>query len=99
MYTAPNPALFSNINEYLNVLQSIQLPFAVLPLLRFASSEPLMGIFRTRRAMLIASYMIAVFLIGVNIYIVAQFVESLSRALVALWGVLYVLICLRMVWG
>ena len=27
-YTAPNPALFSNINEYLNVLQSAALPLA-----------------------------------------------------------------------
>lgn len=102
VYTAPDPALFSNINEYLNVLQSIQLPFAVLPVLRFAASEPLMGIFRTRRAMLAATYAIALFLIGVNIYLVVQFVEGMPLPLVcaaALWGAVYVFVCLKMVWG
>ena len=33
-----NQKLFNNINEYLNILQSVQLPFAVLPTLHFAAS-------------------------------------------------------------
>jgi hypothetical protein len=102
VYTAPDPALFSNINEFLNVLQSIQLPFAVLPVLRFASSEPLMGIFRTRHALLVGTYAIAVFLIAVNLYLVVEFVEGLSTPLVcaaALWGAAYVFVCVKMVWG
>lgn len=102
VYTAPDPALFSNINEYLNVLQSIQLPFAVLPVLRFTSSERLMGIFRTRRALLAVTYFIAIFLIAVNFYLVAQFVEGASAPLVCvavMWGIVYVFLCVKMVRG
>ena len=35
--------LFNEINEFLNILQSIQLPFAMLPVLHFASSADLLG--------------------------------------------------------
>ncbi|EGR29313.1 nramp family mn2+ fe2+ transporter, putative [Ichthyophthirius multifiliis] len=33
----------SDYNDYLNVLQAIQLPFAIIPLLKFNSSEQIMG--------------------------------------------------------
>ncbi|EOD15236.1 hypothetical protein EMIHUDRAFT_245923 [Emiliania huxleyi CCMP1516] len=97
-YTAPNPALFSNINEYLNV----QLPFAVLPALTFAASKPLMGPFRTRRALLAVSYAVATVIIAVNIYLVAQSVAHLSSlaALAAFaYSALYVAVCIRMACG
>ena len=50
----------------------MQLPFAVLPALTFAASKPLMGPFRTRRALLAVSYAVATVIIAVNIYLVAQ---------------------------
>lgn len=34
------------LNEWLNVLQSIQIPFALIPLLTLVSKEELMGVFR-----------------------------------------------------
>mmetsp|Transcript_26789 Transcript_26789/g.90350 ORF Transcript_26789/g.90350 Transcript_26789/m.90350 type:complete len:593 (-) Transcript_26789:148-1926(-) len=101
-YTAPNPALFSNINEYLNVLQSVLLPFAVLPALTFAASKPLMGPFRTQRALLAVSYAVATVIIAVNIYLVAQSVAHLSSlaALAAFaYSALYVAVCIRMACG
>ena len=40
-----NKAVFNVLAEALNVLQSIQLPFALLPLLHFTSIEGIMGEF------------------------------------------------------
>ena len=37
----------NNINEYLNILQSIQLPFAMLPVLHFSAQKHLLGRFRS----------------------------------------------------
>ena len=34
---------FDDADNYLNILQSIQLPFALVPLLKFTSSEKIMG--------------------------------------------------------
>ena len=34
------------LNEWLNVLQSIQIPFALIPLLTLVSKEQVMGVFR-----------------------------------------------------
>ena len=45
--------LFNEINEFLNILQSIQLPFAMLPVLHFASSADLLGRFRSSTTMLV----------------------------------------------
>jgi natural resistance-associated macrophage protein len=41
--TGSNTALFNNINEWLNVLQSIQLPFAMLPVLKLTCMASVMG--------------------------------------------------------
>ena len=43
--TGSDTSLFNNINEYLNVLQSVQLPFAMLPVLHFAANKKVMGRF------------------------------------------------------
>ena len=37
------------LDSYLNVLQSIQLPFALLPILHFTSSERIMGNFKNSK--------------------------------------------------
>ena len=34
-----------NLDTALNILQSIQLPFALVPLIKFVSNEKIMGIF------------------------------------------------------
>ena len=45
--TIENDQLYNNINEYSNILQPIQLPFAMpLPVLHFTASRRLMGRFR-----------------------------------------------------
>uniref|UniRef100_A0A453JVL8 Uncharacterized protein n=1 Tax=Aegilops tauschii subsp. strangulata TaxID=200361 RepID=A0A453JVL8_AEGTS len=39
------------LNEWLNVLQSIQIPFALIPLITLVSKEQVMGVFRIGRKM------------------------------------------------
>merc|ERR1712048_239053 len=57
--TVGDDKLFNSINEYLNVLQSVQLPFAMLPLLYFTSQPRVMGRFRSYRGVLIMNFSLA----------------------------------------
>mgnify|MGYP002038184315 CR=1 FL=1 len=41
--TTSTPGALNAVNEYLNILQSVQLPFALLPVLHFTSRPDLMG--------------------------------------------------------
>ena len=108
--TISHPALFNNINEYLNVLQvrarvatlpsstvlplpqssspallgtpqsstpafprqyvlqSVQLPFAMLPVLHFTASPKLLGRFRSSPSAMIISWSLALIVLGVNRY-------------------------------
>jgi Mn2+/Fe2+ NRAMP family transporter len=38
-----NDSTINSLDEWLNVLQSFQLPFALLPVMHFTSSEKIMG--------------------------------------------------------
>lgn len=40
---------FDEVDTYLNILQSIQLPFAMVPLIKFTSSEKIMGRFANNK--------------------------------------------------
>ena len=52
--------LFNEINEFLNILQSIQLPFAMLPVLHFASSADLLRLASRASSAIGADYITAV---------------------------------------
>jgi NRAMP (natural resistance-associated macrophage protein)-like metal ion transporter len=63
-----------NLDEWLNVLQSLQLPFALLPLLKFTSSEGVMGSsFVNNRVVKIAAWTIAAIILATNVYLVQSF--------------------------
>ena len=57
---------FDDVDNYLNILQSIQLPFALVPLLKFTSSEMIMGRFRNSKFVMIFSIVMAIGLFVVN---------------------------------
>ena len=40
---------YSELDTALNILQSIQLPFALIPLIKFTSSEKIMGSFANKK--------------------------------------------------
>lgn len=83
------------LGEYLNALQSLQLPFALIPLLALVGDPVVMGRgFATRKGTLYLYYAVSLVLIGFNVYLMnhifSSFSESaFSQALLVLGGVVY----------
>lgn len=86
----------TEMNDYLNVLMSLQLPFALLPALTFSSSRYVMGDFANGITNKIIASLLSVVVIGINIYFVIDLVIEKFAAniwayiLVAIFGVYYV---------
>lgn len=75
-------AFFSNIedltgmNDILNAVMALQLPFAVIPTIAFTSSIAIMGEFVNGLANKIVSIALCVVVIGINIFFVVDQVTS-----------------------
>jgi NRAMP (natural resistance-associated macrophage protein)-like metal ion transporter len=65
------------LDQGLNILQSIQLPFAIIPLLLFTSSETIMGVHRNSKRLTYAARCIAFIVISVNVVLMVFFVEEM----------------------
>lgn len=70
----------TGMNDLLNAVMALQLPFAVLPTIAFTSSVAIMGEFVNGIANKIVSVLLCVVVIGINIFFVVQKVENLD------WG-------------
>jgi len=70
--TADQPNLNNTVNQWLNILQSVQLPFALLPVLHFCSDREVMGQFALRRRWQALCWALAATVIGVNVYLVVD---------------------------
>ncbi|VDL93537.1 unnamed protein product [Schistocephalus solidus] len=66
----------TEMNDLLNVLMSLQLPFAIIPLLTFTSSKKIMGSFMNSLSSKITSSTISVAVIGVNMFFVGAFIKA-----------------------
>ncbi|XP_019875752.1 protein Malvolio-like isoform X2 [Aethina tumida] len=97
-------AFFSNIddltsmNDSLNAIMSLQLPFAAIPCVAFSSNPQIMGEFVNGLATKIASLLLSLFVIGVNTYVVIDLLNHshipwYTVALVVAVGVLYLIFC------
>lgn len=62
----------THLNDYLNILQSMMLPFALLPILLFTSSASVMGSFKSHKALVGTVWGLAVMVFGINIYLVVS---------------------------
>ncbi|GAB5368905.1 hypothetical protein AAMO2058_001359500 [Amorphochlora amoebiformis] len=71
--TANHPALSDQIGEWLNILQSVQLPFALLPVLILTNSETVMGVYKNNRTWKIIGYFLSVIVFGINVYLIVTF--------------------------
>ncbi|CAH8346969.1 unnamed protein product [Eruca vesicaria subsp. sativa] len=71
------------LNEWLNVLQSIQIPFALIPLLCLVSKEQIMGSFKIGPLYQTTAWLVAALVIMINGYLLHDFFSS------AVSGVLY----------
>ncbi|KAI8028968.1 Metal transporter Nramp3 [Camellia lanceoleosa] len=64
------------LNEWLNVLQSVQIPFALIPLLCLVSNEEIMGVFKIGTALKMVSWLVAALLMLINGYLLLEFFSS-----------------------
>ncbi|XP_060586514.1 uncharacterized protein LOC132742199 [Ruditapes philippinarum] len=64
------------MNNWLNVLQSVQLPFALLPILHATNSERIMGDFKNGKIMKTVVWGLAGLVMIINFYLVILFVGS-----------------------
>ncbi|KAL2906403.1 Metal transporter Nramp4 [Bienertia sinuspersici] len=69
------------LNEWLNVLQSIQIPFAVIPLLYLVSKEEVMGAFRIGPVLKTLSWLVAALVIVINGYLMVEFFSGEATGL------------------
>ncbi|MBA0562563.1 hypothetical protein Golob_007597 [Gossypium lobatum] len=59
-------AALDTLNEWLNVLQSFQIPFALIPLLCLVSKEQIMGAFRIGHVLKTVAWIVAALVIVIN---------------------------------
>lgn len=64
------------LNEWLNVLQSIQIPFALIPLLYLVSKEQIMGSFKIGPVLKTVAWIVAALVILINGYLLLDFFSS-----------------------
>ncbi|KAE9614264.1 putative NRAMP family protein [Lupinus albus] len=64
------------LNDWLNVLLSVQIPFALIPLLCLVSKEQIMGTFKIGPVLKIISWLVAVLLIVINGYLLVEFFSA-----------------------
>ncbi|EEF37447.1 metal transporter Nramp3 [Ricinus communis] len=64
------------LNEWLNVLQSVQIPFALIPLLCLVSKEQIMGTFKIGPLLKMVSWLVAALVIVINGYLLIEFFST-----------------------
>ena len=103
VFTTSMPGALNSVNEYLNILQSVQLPFAMLPALHFAASNRLLGRFRSPPLMLAVSACLGLIVLATNAVLVVRVVEALGPSplvltIAAILSTIYTAVCVRLVW-
>ncbi|XP_058156107.1 natural resistance-associated macrophage protein 1 [Dasypus novemcinctus] len=92
----------SGLNDLLNVLQSLLLPFAVLPILTFTSMPSIMQEFASGRLSKAVTSSIMALICAINLYFVVSYLPSLPHpayfALVALLAAAYLGLTTYLVW-
>ena len=82
----------TNMNDILNVLQSILLPFAIIPVLHFCSQPSVMGEFALGKFWTIFGPLVAFVIIGINLFFAYDIIIGFeSVAAYAISGVIAVL--------
>ncbi|XP_068157359.1 protein Malvolio isoform X2 [Drosophila tropicalis] len=86
----------TNMNDILNAVMSLQLPFAAIPTIAFTSCAAIMGDFVNGLGNKIVSICLTIVVIGVNLYFVVNQVEAMRiegglLALVCIFAILYIL--------
>ncbi|KAJ8918139.1 hypothetical protein NQ315_011596 [Exocentrus adspersus] len=62
----------TSLNDYLNAVMSLQLPFALIPTIAFTSNPRIMGQFVNGIAAKVVSIILGIVIVGINVYFVAE---------------------------
>eukprot|EP00760_Papus_ankaliazontas_P033407 PhM_4_TR6326/c0_g1_i1/m.1913/K21398/SLC11A2, DMT1, NRAMP2; natural resistance-associated macrophage protein 2 len=93
-----NSEQLDTIQDWLNILQSIQLPFAVLPVIYFTTSRATMGEFANTLLTNVIMWAATGVIVGANLYLVITFVHdnlpenALTISLLVVLGLGYVVL-------
>ncbi|KAL9229802.1 hypothetical protein vseg_005231 [Gypsophila vaccaria] len=95
--------MLDTLNEWLNVLQSVQIPFALIPLLYLVSKEDLMGVFKIGPVLKTLAWLVAGLVIVINGYLMVEFFSEEARgflfgSIISVFTVAYVLFIMYLVW-
>ncbi|KAJ1909204.1 hypothetical protein IWQ60_011295 [Tieghemiomyces parasiticus] len=71
---------FDSVGEILNVLQSIQLPFALVPVLKFTSHPHVVGVFANGRFVRLVAGALTLVVLGFNAFLLVDFTGGLADA-------------------
>ena len=89
----------SGMNDLLNCLMSLMLPFAVIPAVTFTSNKEIMGEFTNGLVSKLMAVSLSILVIAVNIYFSLDYVINLGYSnvffviFVVLVGLVYLLFC------
>nr|BCL66018.1 divalent metal transporter [Acanthaster planci] len=86
----------TGMNDLLNVVMSLQLPFALIPILTFTSADTLMSDFKNGIISKIFCVLLAVAIIGINMFFVVTYVPSLPQHW-AMYVLVAVILCAYLV--
>ena len=92
------------VNEFLNIMQSLLLPFAMLPALHFAAAPHILGGSRSPPSLMALTTCLALVVLFTNSIVIGGVIAALGFTPLSVVGVgitcaLYVGVCLRMVWS
>ena len=88
-----DPSTLTSMDNYLNILQSVQLPFALVPLIKFVGSTKIMGDFALPKWQIYFASTFGVFLFTMNFVIIfmeAQFDDWKPVAAIVLVSIIYI---------
>merc|ERR1719153_884068 len=90
----------SGMNDLLNCLMSLMLPFAVIPTITFTSNKKIMGDFSNGFLSKLFSVSLSMLVIAVNVYFVISYVIKINIThpafifFIVVMGIIYLLFCL-----
>ncbi|XP_045465242.1 protein Malvolio-like isoform X2 [Harmonia axyridis] len=91
----------TSMNDILNAIMSLQLPFATIPTIAFTSNPQIMGDFVNGWSNKIAAILLSIVVIAINTFFVIQTVQHYATwpwlVLVAIIGILYLIFCVYLV--
>ena len=67
------------LNFWCNIIQSIQIPFALFPILHFTSSKRIMGSFRNNWPLKITCYLIALCVLSINTFFIINLIVETKK--------------------